>query len=269
MGLEKLRPLSLEERQTRVIAVALILLTATCSLFVFQEQLSSKADVFARPSKAAIIDEVSVPGPASSPDPYFTDNVTKTLTKIGYHVDYYPPANVTIDLFRSLPSKGYGIIILRQHSTGLSGDVIALVTSEQYNQTKYVDERQAGLVVEARLGGDNTTYVGITPTFIREALQGTFSHTLLIATGCAGLANSEMAQAFLSRGAEVYVSWDQTVLANRSDGGTILFVKSITSGNNIDQAASLATENAPSDVYSSQLKYYPANMGGLIPASSS
>jgi hypothetical protein len=96
-------------------------------------------------------------------------------------------------------------------------------------------------------------------------MKGTFPNTVLVVTGCAGLANSEMAQAFVARGAEVYISWDQIVLANQSDGGAILLVQSMTAGHRVDDAVASATENAPSSpLFSSQLKYYPIEKGGVV-----
>ena len=214
-----------------------------------------------RPAKAALVDEVS----QTNPDPYLLANVTNALTRVGYTVDDYGPNNVTVDLFKTLPSKGYGVIILRNHSATLFGNVIALVTSEPFDPGKFVSEQQAGLVVEAKLATSNTSYFGITPTFVREEMQGTFPNTVIIVTGCAGLADSEMAQAFVTRGAEVYVSWDQIVLANQSDGGAILLIQSMTTGHTVDNAVTSATLNAPSSsLYSSQLKYYPLDKGGVI-----
>ncbi len=241
--------------------IILILVLAGSFLFLARSPLIHSTVERTRPFKAALVDEVS----ATNPDPYLKVNVTNTLTSVGYTVDYYGPENVTVDLFKSLPSIGYGIIILRDHSTGLTGDVIALVTSEPFDPAKYVNEQQAGLLVEARLSSSNTTYFGITPTFVREAMKGTFPNTVLVVTGCAGLANSEMAQAFLAKGAEVYISWDQVVLANQSDGGAILLVQSMTTGHAIDDAVASATLNAPSSpLYSSQLRYYPLDKGGVI-----
>jgi len=242
-------------------AIILTLVLAGSFLLLVRSPLFYSPVERTRPLRAALVDEVS----ATIPDPYFTANVTNTLTRIGYTVDYYAPKDVTVDLFKNLPSKGYGIIILRNHSTGLTGDVIALVTSEPFDHGKYVNEQQAGLVVEAWLGSSNTTYFSITPTFVREAMQGTFPNTLLVVMGCAGLMNSEMAQAFVARGAEVYVSWDQIVLANQSDGGAILLIQSMTTGHTVDDAVTSATENAPSSpLYSSQLRYYPLDRGGVV-----
>ena len=241
--------------------IILILVLAGSFLVLFRSpQLNSPVER-TRPFKAALVDEVST----TNPDPYLTVNVTNALTRVGYSVDYYGPKNVTVDLFRSMPSRGYGIVILRDHSAGLTGDVIALVTSERFDPGKYVSERLAGLVVEARLGSNDTDYFGVTPSFVREAMQGTFPNTVLVVTGCAGLANSEMAQAFASRGAEVYISWDQIVFANQSDGGAILFVQSMIAGHTVNEAVTSATENAPSSPqYSGQLRYYPLDRGGVV-----
>ena len=241
--------------------IILLLVLAGSFLFLTRSPLLYSTVERTRPFKAALVDEVS----ATNPDPYLTVNVTNALKRVGYAVDYYGPKNVTVDLFKNLPSMGYGIIILRDHSTGLTGNVIALVTSEPFVPGKYLSEQQAGLVVEARLGSSDTTYFSITPTFVREAMAGTFPNTVLVVTGCAGLANSEMAQAFVARGAEVYISWDQIVLANQSDGGAILLVQSMTAGHRVDDSVASATENAPSSpLYSSQLKYYPTEKGGVV-----
>jgi len=250
-------------RPVRNISYAIILILVFTGSFVFlirNPQWYSSIER-SRPLKAALVDEVS----QTDPDPYLVVNVTNALTRVGYTVDDYGPNNVTVDFFKTLPLKGYGVIILRNHSATLKGNVIALVTSEPFDPGKFVSEQQSGLVVEAKLRPSNTTYFGITPTFVREEMQGTFPNTVIVVTGCAGLADSEMAQAFVTRGAEVYISWDQIVLVNQSDGGAILLIQSMTTGHTIDYAVATATLNAPSSpLYSSQLRYYPLDKGRVI-----
>jgi hypothetical protein len=232
---------------------------ASSSLLLVRNPLFYSPVERTRPTKAALIDEVA----ATNPDPYLVSNVTRTLTRVGYTVDYYGLTDITVALFRSLPSKGYGIVILRDHSTSLTGDVIALVTSEPFDSGKYVNERLTGKVIPVPL--NNSTYFGITPTFVRESMQGTFPNTLLVVMGCAGLANSEMAQAFVAKGIEVYISWNHIVLTNQSDGGAILLLQSMTTGHRVDEAVTWATENAPSnEAFPSQLEYYPLDQGGLV-----
>lgn len=214
-----------------------------------------------RPLKVALIDEVAV----TNPDPYLVSNVTRTLAKVGYTLDYYGPSEITVDFFKTLPSLGYGIIILRDHSTALSGDAIALVTAESFDPGKHVEEQLAGALVQAHIGSIDTNYFAFTPTFVRESMQGTFSNTLLVVMGCAGLANSEMAQAFVARGAQVYVSWNQIVLTNQSDGGTILLLESLTTGHTVDEAVTWATERSPPSLYyATQMGYYPLDQGETV-----
>lgn len=239
--------------------ILIIVLTGS-SLFLLRSQPWYPLAERTRPSRAVIIDEVA----ETSPDPYLVGNVTTALTRLGYTVDYYAPKDITIDLFKSLPSKGYGVIILRDHSTALTGDVIALVTSEPFEAGKYANEQITGQVIHVNVAGTNTDYFGITPTFVRESMQGLFPNTVLVVMGCAGLTNSEMAQAFVARGAQVYISWNQIVLTNRSDGGTVLLLQSMTTGHKVDEAVTWATQNAPPSQYSSQLEYYPLNQGGLV-----
>jgi hypothetical protein len=244
------------------LALLLILVFTGSSLFLLQNLQWFSPAVRSRPFKAALIDELAV----TSPDPYLIQNVTSNMRRAGYTVDYYGPKNVTVDLLKGLPSDGYGVVILRDHSTTFqTREIIGIVTSELFSQEKYRNEQQAGQVIRVRVGDANADYFGITPTFVRETMQGTFSNTVVIVMGCAGLANTEMAQAFVARGAEVYISWDQVVYANRSDGGVILLLQSMTKGHRIDEAVAWATENAPlSRDDSSRLGYYPLDKGGLV-----
>jgi hypothetical protein len=242
-------------------SIILILVLTGSFLFLIRSPLFLSPVERIRPLKAALIDQVAV----KEPDPYLVSNVTSTLNRVGYTIDYYGVDNTTVDLFRSLPSKGYGIIILREHSADLTGDVIALVTSEPFDSGKHVNEQLTGQVINTQV--NNTDYFGITPTFVRESMQGTFPNTILIVMGCAGLANSEMAQAFVTRGAQVYISWDKIVRTNQSDGGAILLLQSMTTGHKVDEAVTWATENSPSNtVYSSpsRLEYYPLDQGELV-----
>ena len=238
----------------------LFLIITGSFIFLVSNPLGSVSIQHSRPFKAALVDEVA----ATYPDPYLTDNITLTLTRAGYSVDYFGPNDVTVDFFRSLPSMGYGIIILRNHATAsVPSDLIAFVTSELFNSTKYVNEQEAGLVVDASV--DNTRYFAITPAFFRQYAQGRFSNTIIIAEGCGGLVNSEMAQAFVSRGANIYISWDGTVQTNQSDGGTILLMQQMIAGHRVDDAVTFATENSPASIlYTSQMRYYPLNEAGLV-----
>src|SRR5207249_2437536 len=58
--------------------------------------------------RAVLVDGLSV----SYPNPSFTNNVTKTLSSVGYAVDYIGPDKFTVDTFANLPSQGYSLVIM-------------------------------------------------------------------------------------------------------------------------------------------------------------
>ena len=214
-----------------------------------------------RPQTAAIIDELS----GTIPNPVFTQEATAQLIGTGFKVDYYAPDKVTIGILKQLPSKGYGLVIFRNHSTGWSGDIIAILTSEPYSPDKYTYEQLNGQVIRARLGVANQDYFAVTPKFVRDAMQGTFPSTVVVMMGCTGLINSEMAQAFVAKGAQAYVGWEQVVMAWRTDRATLALLQLLISGKPVGAAVATATDNVPPDpLYDSQLGYYPIDQGGLI-----
>ena len=225
----------------------------------------------ARPFTAALIDEVSAFLNQTTglwqpliPDPAFLNQTTSLLTLAGYKVDSYPPSSVTIDLLKRLPSMGYGIVVLRNHSTGFQGDVISIVTSELYTQDRYPFEQLTDQVVPVYLGVAKQTFFGITPLFVRDSMQGFFQDSIIVMMGCTGLTNSEMAQAFVSRGAQVYVSWDQVVQAYRTDVSTTIFWQQMISGHSVRDSTLIATRDGPADpVYKSRLVFYPENEGSM------
>jgi hypothetical protein len=229
--------------------------------FVLNQSSSSRTVSF----KAAIVDQLS----GTFPNPSFNDNAKTILVGAGYTVDYFSPDQVTVDFFRSLPSKGYGLVIMRAHSTGeRPGDPVAIITSEPYSRSRYVYEQVTGAVGDAFLSDQNFGYLNyfdITPLFVRSSMQGEFPNTIFIMMGCTGLKNSEMAQALLVRGARVYISWDKSVTADRTDNATTGLLRSLSEGKTVQQAVSAAMgEAGPDPIYNSQLGYYPEGQGGLV-----
>jgi hypothetical protein len=245
----------------RVVTVAVLILSISSLLYTTRSSLwYPNPGTVSRPFKAALIDEAT----AFIPDPAFNTQVTSELTSAGYKIDYFPPSTVTVQLFKDLPSMGYGIVIIRNHSTGSGADGISIVTSELYDPNKYVFEQLTGQIAEVSLGTAGNYYFSITPLFVRESMQGFFPGSVILMMGCTGLANSEMAQAFVTRGAQVYVSWDHVVQAYRTDVATTIFWQWMTGGHSIADSAAAASQMAPADpVYHSLLAYYPINQGTL------
>ena len=246
---------------TRIAVLIALTLSISSLFYTYRNNLwyPSSATV-KRPMTAAVIDEVS----AFIPDPQFNSSILSVLTSAGYRVDYYQPGAVTIQLFKELPSMGYGIVIIRDHSTGSGTDGISIVTSELYSSNKYAFEQLSGEVARVNLGVNGLDYFSITPQFVREAMQGFFPGSIIVMMGCTGLASSEMAQAFVARGAQVYVSWNQVVQAYRTDVSTTIFLQQMTQGHSIEDSTSIATRLGPRDpIYHSQFEYYPSNAGSM------
>ena len=241
-----------------MILVALISVSGFVTYTFLTQSTSSQAVGF----KAAIVDELS----ATFPNASFNDNAKAILIGAGYTVDYYRPDQVTVDFFKSLPSKGYGVVIIRAHTTDVSGQgyQTKIVTSEHYSTYSHDYEQLTGLVGRARLE-DGQEFFSIPPKFVRDAMQGQFHDSTIIMMGCTGLITSEMAQAFVARGARVYLAWIGTVAPDRTDAATITLLKSITQGNTVGQAVNKAmTRVGPDPTFDSHLGYYPENQATLV-----
>lgn len=218
-------------------------------------------------NKAALVDHLSL----TSPNQSFVDDATEILEQAGYTVDYYPGEEVTVEFYKSLPTHGYRLIILRVHSaaTVLEGNEIveapvSLFTSENYSQTRYVWEQLNGqLVVALYTVSEPLCYFGIAPKFVTTSMNGKFQNTIVIMMGCEGLSNPTVAEAFVEKGAEVYIGWNQGVLASHTDTATTQLLKHlITEKQTIEQAVENTMEEiGPDPVYNSLLIYYPISSG--------
>jgi hypothetical protein len=169
---------------------------------------------------AAIIDQLS----SLQENEGFIANVTQELEDYGFVVDVYQGNNVTVDLYRQLPTYGYKLIIFRAHSgiLGQDGEIIprtVLFTNEAYSESAHPLEQ---VYEQLTMGGacqNCTMMFGITPEFVRATsvfdqgkdMEGRFDNTVIIMMGCSGIALPDMAQAFIDKGASMYLAWDRSV----------------------------------------------------------
>ena len=178
-------------------------------------------------ARAAILDQLDL----SYPNPEFVRAATSTLEDSGYEVDYYRGPEVTVELYRRLPQLDYDVVIFRVHS-GLVAEVdessgsetltdyVSLFTGEPYSESKYTREvREGPLGIASQFEG-GPQYFGVGPSFVESEMKGRFDDTLVILMGCDGLRSSKTAEAFLSRGARGFVSWDKPVTAEHTDAAT-------------------------------------------------
>ena len=200
-------------------------------------------------SKALVMDQLSL----NYPDPSFTTNITSALEAAGYSVDYSGPSATAVDSFRQLPSHGYDLIIIRAHS----GSSQSIITSEPYSQSEFVADQLAGRLVAAQVN-NAPLYFAVTPKFVRDDMAGRFSGSTILVMGCSALEGSQdIASAFLDKGANFFVGWDNSVSIIHTDTSTVAFVRLLSTGRSLPEATTIAGVADP--VYGARLRYLDWN----------
>jgi hypothetical protein len=260
-----------ERRIATAILLAFILLIVILSSYFTYNFLNQPQNQTTNPAssqlKAAIVDQLSL----TFPNQTFIETATNTLKQAGYSVDYYPGEKVTVEFYRNLPTHGYGLIILRVHSTATTPDrtedPVTLFTSERYDRSKHVYEQLTDQLALAAFSQDEMkegiTYFGINPPFITQGMNGKFQNTIIIMMGCEGLDNPLMAEAFVEKGAKVYVSWNQPVSASHTDTATTqllqhFLIEKLTLKQSVQETFK---EVGFDPIYKSLLIYYPLEVG--------
>jgi hypothetical protein len=260
-----------ERRIATVVFLVFILLIVIFSSYFTYNFLNHLQDQTINPAssqlKAAIVDQLSL----TFPNQTFIETATSTLEQAGYTVDYYAGEEVTVEFYRNLPTHGYGLIILRAHSSAaeLEGEEfvetpVGIFTSESYSQTKYVYEQLTDQLLMASYAMPQPPYYfGIVPKFVTSSMKNTFQNTIIIMMGCEGLNNTKMAEAFIQKGAKAYIGWKGSVSASHTDTATTRLLQHlITDKQTTNQAIdNTMKEVGPDPSYKSLLIYYPLEVG--------
>lgn len=106
-------------------------------------------------------------------------------------------------------------------------------------------------------------YFAIAPKFITSSMNGKFRNTTVIMTGCEGLNNTQMARAFIEKGAKVYISWDKAIYFSHTDTATVHLLQHLLIE---EQTIKQSVENTmkevgPDPAENSTLTYYPLQAG--------
>jgi len=168
------------------------------------------------------------------------------LTEAGYNVTVVKGGEATVDAYRNLTS--YDLVILRSHGAYFKpGDVLggsALVdyaplvfTGERFSEClplscRYYFERLSDEVVggEFQYEGGGARVFALTPIFFRN-LKGEFREgAVVVLSSCYGLSGSLLADAFLSKGAAIFISWDWKVSAGTMDEALRMLVELVVKG---------------------------------------
>jgi hypothetical protein len=218
--------------------------------------------------KAAIVDQLSL----TCPNQTFIETATNILERANYTVDYYPGENVTVEFFGNLPTHGYRIIILRDHSSATSvqhaESAVTFFTSERYSSSEYLyeqlNDQLANVAFSDAERKSGITYFGIRPGYVTACMTGRFQDTTIIMMGCQGSANALMAEAFIEKGAKLYIGWSGLVSSSHTDRAMIRLLQHlVTEGQTISQAVENTVKEVGPDPIDklSALGYYPAESG--------
>jgi len=165
----KVRERKKGRHRTGLAILIAILAFSVSALFIHSmlNQLSTNPVNPTSERKAAIVDHLSL----TIPNQTFVDTVTSILQQAGYSVDYYQGEKVTVDLYRNLPTYGYGIVILRVYpGANPERKAVGFLSAEPYSSTKYIYEQLDGQFVKiyynVRSSGGSQEYFGINKGFI-------------------------------------------------------------------------------------------------------
>jgi hypothetical protein len=224
---------------------------------------------------AAIVDQLS----SLQENEGFIANVTQELEDYGFEVDVYQGNNITVEFYRQLPTRGYKLIIFRAHSGILEqdGEVMlrtVLFTNEEYTESRYALEQVYEQLVMGGACQGCPMMFGITSKFVRaegvigqdKDMEGRFDDTVIIMMGCSAIAMPDMAEAFIDKGASVYLAWDRSVELYYVDGATPYLMNQLCSEKlTVRQAVDNTMEViGPDPQYGAELQYYydPASHNG-------
>jgi hypothetical protein len=194
--------------------------------------------------------------------------VTGELEDYGFEVDVYQGDEITVDFYRQLPSYGHKLIIFRAHSGLLAEDEKIIVktllfTNEPYSGSKHVFEQIDDRLAMARVDEGYPMVFGIPPKFISESMEKKFDDAVIIMMGCSGIFLTDLAEAFIDKGASVYLAWDASVELDYVDRATLYLTGQLCSGNLTIKEAVNNTMSVigPDPKHRAVLQYYPSGKG--------
>ena len=231
-------------------------LTAPSFNFTMQNQPSSGTQAV----HAVVIDQLSGVSAGSG----LIASIVTMFGQRGIAPDVFLPGDITVSFYAGLAARGYNLIILRVH-TGLGNEIspLGLFTNEPYDPNKYVVEQATGLVGAAQASDGSPVVFAVTSKFIRQTMRGDFRNAIIVLGGCYGLRGSDLAQAFVDKGAKVVVGWTGLVNLDHTDKALRLFLEEfIVQGKNIRSAVYETMRVIGADpTYDSVLSYYPPDQG--------
>lgn len=206
-----------------------ILLTAITliTLISITAYLNQRSGEKPQPKLAAILDGLSI----DRPNQTFIETVNRILDQAGFTVHFYGPENVTLNLLRKLPSKGYSLVIFRVHGGRIKQPIGIFLGGglfiERCGPESHKKEVESGYVLLGRPFLSEEIYCVAPPHYITDKLDGKFQNTIIIAMSCFTGDDDVMANAFFKRGAKAYIGFRGEVSPSYVDAFTVNFLQKL------------------------------------------
>jgi hypothetical protein len=225
-------------------------------ILVFFVVAVSYLDVSYKSSRDAVTHVVYI-DPLYTEDPGFHGEALRIFGREGYIFDAVLGEEVTVEYLRRLPA-GYDLVILRGHST-VNGDMVWLFTGEEYSKDRYVLEQLADEVHPARPSMGSRRLFAVGADYVNHFMKDRFRGSTVLVMGCDGVRATDLAQAFIDNGADLYVSWDGPVSLEHTDHAfTCLLGAMVEDGVSPEEAAAYAMDAVgPDPEYNSTLSCFP------------
>jgi hypothetical protein len=246
-------------------ASALVLLLLFLAYRIIAPSLANPPPPSPEPShrKAAIVDQTAL----SEPNPEFTEKAVAYLNEAGFEVDLFEGEEITVEFYRTLPTRGYQLIVFRTHSTNdflepaPPGEPVYLYTGERHDKVRYTYEQVTQQIMAGKVLYEEETpqLFIIGPGFVRHSMEGRFEDTLLLLGGCDSLSTPDLAEAFVEQGASAAIGWSGLVDLTYNDE-TILYLLHLLTVEQVPLGLAVTRtmlEVGPDPTYKSVLTYYP------------
>ena len=185
----------------------------------------------------------------------FQHQSIELLSSNGYKVEYVAGGNVTVEYLKNLPT--HDLYIFRVHSTCVYNRTW-IFTGEKYRTNSYPILQITDLIHKAKPSHESDYLFAVSPEFIQQFNEDGFKDGVVLMMGCDGLIINDLAEAFCTEGASIYVSWDGNVCLEHTDQAILALLESLClRKTTILDAIRYAQNQVGHDpVYYSQLNYY-------------
>jgi len=184
------------------------------------------------------------------------DRYIELLKQNNYQVEYVSGENVSIGFLKNIPPN-HDIYIFRVHSTCINNHTW-IFSGEEYRTDTYPLLQVTDLIHKARPRLGSKYYFAVSSEFIKQYNHGAFKNSVILMMGCEGMCYRDLAYAFCSEGASIYISWDGNVCLTHSENATQALLEAICVKRlPVIEAVNQVNNQIGSDqYYGSYLSYY-------------